>query len=167
MDTRRRRFLDAISGRKAVTLDTNACIYYLDEREPFAELVASVIDLASTGSIEVMLSAIVQLELLVRPYALGNQMLIKRVIEFTEEHAGIRTSSISRGVVMATGQVRAITRFKLPDALIIGTAAAVGAELIIGNDSKFARLNSMRNMEILSDGYARRLPAFLRLDDYV
>lgn len=149
-----------------MSLDTSACIYYIERQEPFFGLLRGVIERAIAGSLRVELSAIVQLELLVQPYRSGDQRVFRDVLNFTEEHEGVSVAPISRDAVLASAQVRAITRLKVPDSLIIGTAAVGGADLIIGNDRRFDRLNEMRNVSLLSDGGPVRVPDFVRLADY-
>lgn len=167
MGARERRFLDAVAGCRTVALDTNACIYYLQAREPMAGLLAPLMERAASGVLQVVLSAIVQLELLVQPYKSGDRTLIRQVIQFTERHAGITTQPITRDVVLVTAQIRAVSGLKTPDALIVGAASVHGAEVVVGNDGDFGRLNRAAGVEFLSATRRHALPKFVRLDDYV
>lgn len=166
MDARRRRFLEAIEGVRIVALDTNACIYHLERQTAFSGLLDAVVARAIGGALNIVLSAIVQLELLVRPYASGDLRALRHILEFTEEHAGVITTPISREVVQVSAQIRAMTRLKLPDAMVVGAAIVEGADLIIGNDGKFDQLNSSAPLEVVSGPRRLRVPKFIRLDDY-
>ena len=166
MDVGQRRFLDAVKGCRSVALDTSACIYYLEAREPLASLLAPVIRRAAGGGLRIVLSAVVQLELLVGAYKSGDRTAVRRIIQFTERHAGVATYPITRDVVMATAQIRAILGLKTPDALIVGSASIWGAEAVIGNDGDFGRLRQAADIEVLVGSRRRALPSFLRLDDY-
>ena len=77
------------------------------------------------------------------------------------------TTPLSREVVHASAQIRAMTRLKLPDAIVVGSAAVDGADLVICNDAKFDRLNAGGRMEVLNGARRVPVPAFLRLDEYV
>ncbi|MHB8376582.1 MAG: type II toxin-antitoxin system VapC family toxin [Dehalococcoidia bacterium] len=167
MDAGRRRFLEATAGFRIVALDTNACIYYLRGEAPLADLLAPLMERAAAGSLNIALSALVQLELLVRPYRMGDPMLIRRVLQFTERHAGIVTYPITRDVVLVTAQIRAMLRLKAPDALIAGSASVCGAEVVIGNDGDFERLNQADGIQLLTGTRSHALPAFLRLDAFL
>lgn len=165
MDEGRRRFLDETALCRTIALDTSACIYYLDEQMPFVELVDPLIRRASSGSLRIVLSAIVQLELLVRPYRIGDKRLLRQALQFTEEHPGITTMNVSRDVVFRSAQVRAKWGLKLPDATIVGSAVAAGAHAIVGNDAGFSRLKTAPAPDALTASLPP-LPPFLKLDEY-
>lgn len=167
MDARQRRFLEATAGFRTVAFDTNACIYYLRGEELLADLLSPLVERAVAGSLRIVLSAVVQLELLVRPYRLGDPVLIRRVLQFTERHAGIVTHPITRDVVLVTAQIRAMLRLKAPDALIAGSASVFGAEAVIGNDADFERLNGGQGIRLMTGARAHTLPRFVRLDEFL
>ena len=150
-----------------MALDTNACIYHIERRSAFVGLLDAIMSRAIAGALTIALSAIVQLELLVGPYSSGDLRVLRHILEFTEEHAGVVTTPLSREVVHASAQIRAITRLSLPDAIVVGSAAVDGADLVIGNDAKFDRLNAGGRMEVLNGARRLPVPAFLRLGDYV
>ena len=167
MDAGHRRFLAATAGFRTVSLDTNACIYYLTGKPRLADLVAALVERAAAGSLSIVLSAVVQLELLVGPYQTGDAALIRRMLQFTERHAGIVTYPITRDVVLVTAQIRAMLRLKAPDALIAGSASVCGAEAVIGNDGDFARLNQGAGIQLMAGARRHALPAFVRLDEFL
>lgn len=166
MDAGQRRFLEAIEGAGIVALDTNACIYHLERQTAFSGLLDAVVARAIGGALHVVVSAIVQLELLVRPYASGDLRVLRHILEFTEEHAGVVTTPISREVVHVSAQIRAMTRLKLPDAIVVGSAVVEGADLVIGNDGKFDQLNASTRLEVASGARRYAVPRFIRLEDY-
>ena len=149
-----------------IALDTSACIYYLGREEPWFSLLAPVLGRVARGAPRIVLSAMVQLELLVKPYRLRNQRLVRQVLEFTEEHKGIVTMPISPDVVAAAAQVRADLRLKTPDAIVVGSAALSGAPIVVGNDATFARLNEGEPIELAVASRRYRAPRFVSLDDY-
>ena len=165
MDARRRRFLDQITEHGIVSFDTNACIYYLGREEPFFSLLAPLVARAAAGSLRIVLSAIVRLELLVKPYRLADQRLVRQALDFTEGHLGIDTSEISREVIDGAAQVRALLGLKAPEAIVVAAAALSGAGVVVGNDRTFGRLNDA-NVKLAIGTQVYGVPAFVRLDEY-
>ena len=156
---------------RRVALDTNACIYYLEGRGPKAEMVQALIERAVRGSMSIVISAIVQLELLVGPYLHDDAYGVRRILQFTERHAGIEGHDITRDVVLSASQLRGLSkrRLKVPDALVAAAAAVAECDAVVGNDRIFKVLNELAAMPLL--GGSRRqpiaLPAYVQLDDYV
>jgi len=164
LDEGRRRFLTATEHYEIIALDSNACIYYL-QGHPHADLVAALIERAVEGSLLIVLSALVQLELLVLPYRVANMAAVRRILQFTEQHEGIATYPITREVVLRTAQIRAATGLNVPDAIVAASASVYGAEAIVGNDRDFQRLNEAGDMRMINR--RARLPAFVALDAFV
>jgi predicted nucleic acid-binding protein len=166
LDARRRRFLDEVAAYDVVAFDTSACIYYLARQEPWFSLLAPILARASAGPLRIVLSAIVQLELLVKPYRMRDQALVRRVHAFTAAHRGIVSAPISPDVVDAAAQVRAAFRLKIPDAIVAASAAVAGAGLVIGNDAEFVRLNDADHLRLVVGAREYRAPAFVQLSRF-
>lgn len=162
----RREFLSAVSTFARVAFDTSACIYYLADSGSRADLVDALVSRAANGLVLIDLPGIVHLELLVGPYRRRAQPDVKRVEKFVLSEPGIRTTSISRRVLMAAAEVRALTGLKVPDALVVGAAIAGPCGAIVGNDDRFKRLDSIGTVKSLVSGGVLRMPRYLHLDDY-
>src|SRR2546423_1536486 len=83
---------EVISDLSRVSLDTNVCIYFLQQTEPWFEPSARVFASARQGHIGVEVSSIVQMELLVRPLFQRDFDEEQRVIDLTERTAGVVTT---------------------------------------------------------------------------
>ena len=154
-------------GCRRVALDTNSCIYFL-QREPtrFAP-VSEIVSKAVSGPVQIELSGIVLMELLIHPYKSGDLHELSRVRQFTERQRGITTVEVSRSVAFASAAIRAMTGLKLPDAIVAGSAALSGCDVILGNDRKFQKLRGHQSLTVLSLGAKLRMPRYIHIDDYL
>lgn len=159
-------FTHALSQAGRVSLDTNACIYFLSALEPYSSMVRAILDRAQNGKIEAQIGGIVLMELLVAPYRSRRKEEVDRIRIFVGGGAGVSVRSVSETVLFAAAEIRAITRLKAPDALVAASAAVYGCDVIVGNDGDFARLNSMPGVRLQSAEHAI-LPKYLHLADFV
>ncbi len=67
--------------------------------------------------------------------------------------------------VVAAVQLRAVFGLKAPEGMITGSAALSRAELVIGNDGTFGRLNARSRLALITRRGRYAVPGFLRLDD--
>ena len=142
---------ERIARLDRVCLDTNAVIYFLDRTEPYFDLVAHVFERAEAGHLEIVLSALVETELLVGPLRDGNPAAVEAVRLLLDHFPGVSVHPIDRSVARAAAQLRAAHGLATPDALIVGTAVVAGAEAIIGNDRRCAARLAAPPYLVLSD----------------
>jgi hypothetical protein len=95
---------------------------------------------------------------------MGELNRVRALVEFTP---GLRATEITSDVLTAAAAVRARTRLKLPDALVVGSAMANRSEAIIGNDSAFQRLRSLGEVPVIGTSRAYRIPEYIHIDDYL
>jgi hypothetical protein len=108
------------------------------------------------------------MELLVRPLARGDLDEEQRVIDLTERTVGVGTTLIDRDVIFAAARVRALTRLRAPDALVVGSAAVASSNAIIGNDKGFEILNKFAGVDLMGAGrHPIVMPRYIHLDDYI
>lgn len=117
-----------------VALDTNALIYLLDGVQPHASRVQTIMERAQHGLVTVVLSAIVELELLVKPVREQDRATVARIEMVLHESPGISLIPVDHAAAVRAAQVRARTRLPTPDAIIAATALELGCNAIIGND---------------------------------
>jgi predicted nucleic acid-binding protein len=159
-------FEEAIRSAHRVALDTSACIYFLGSVAPHVGLVRRVVERAAERALELELSAIVQLELLVRPMRTQNQAEIDRVMMFTDRSPNLRLAPVDRGRLLLGARIRAHTNLGTPDSIIVASAAVGECDLVIGNDKQFKRIvNVDAGRDIFGSPY--QLPAYIHLDDYI
>jgi len=93
---------------------------------------------AESASIEVILSCLVELELLVKPLCQKNRALVNGITIFLEQFPNLRTVPVSRGIARRAAEIRAESRLSLPDAVIVATCLDQGCGVVVGNDKRCA-----------------------------
>jgi predicted nucleic acid-binding protein len=162
------RFLRALSGCRRVNLDTNAVIYYFGGGEPYGRLMKTLFGLVDEGSLEVVISGIVQMELLVKPIREGNLDAVDEVIQFTERTPNVLVADVSRPVVMQAAFVRA-DGLQVADSLVLSTGIVTGCDATITNDRRWQRpLTRLARRSPMAHGDKYlHVPRMLYLDEFV
>ena len=165
---RERRFLEALSGCRKVNLDTNAVIYYFGGGEPYGRLMKALFGLVGRGSLEVVISGIVQMELLVKPIREGNLDAVDEVVHFTERTPNVQVVDVSRPVVMQAAFVRA-DGLEVADSLVLSTGIVTECDATITNDKRWrlALARLARRPPIARGDVLLKLPRLLSLDEFV
>jgi predicted nucleic acid-binding protein len=162
------QFLSALSGCHTVNLDTNAVIYYFGGRAPYGGLMKALFGLADRGSLEIVISAIVQMELLVKPIAEGNLDAVGEVIHFTERTPNVRVVDVSRPIVGQAAFIRA-DGLSVADSLVLATGIVEECDATVTNDRRWKRpLARFARRSPMARGQKKlELPRHLCLDDFV
>lgn len=163
-----RRFVEALSTCHRVSLDTNAVIYYLSSTGPYGVLMGHLFRLVEQGSLDVVLSSIVQMELLIAPIKRGDSDAFAEVIDFTEKTPNLRTIDSSRSIVLQAAFARA-DGLEVPDSLIVATGIVAQCDAIVTNDGRWrGALRRMTQRQPMVQGDAPlTLPPILYLDNFV
>lgn len=157
---RQRQFLDALSACRRVNLDTNPVVYYFGGGEPYGTLMRALFELVDKGSLEVVISRIVQMELLVKPIREGNLDAVGEVIHFMERTPNVRVVDVFHHVVVQAAFVRADSLdirdegrnretaddresnqggLVVPDCLVVATGIVTQCDATITNDRRWRR----------------------------
>jgi predicted nucleic acid-binding protein len=132
------RWLQEISRFRRVVLDTNAVIYHLQQAEPYASLLEHLVRFMERGALAVLVSTIVEVEVLVGPLRANDQRALTQATLFFWETPHLRVSSCNSEVARRAAMVLAQTGLRLPDAIIVATALEDRCDAIIGNDIQVA-----------------------------
>jgi len=162
------RFLATIGRQRRICLDTNVAIYHLGAEPRYARLVTGLFRLAMNGDVEIVFSAIAQMELMVGPLKQGDFDTVERVIDLTERHPNVFTADVSRAVVHQAA-ILCAEGFDFADSLIVATGIATDCDAIVTNDGAWQRaLTRFRARRPLTstDGVLR-LPQIIYLDEFV
>jgi predicted nucleic acid-binding protein len=98
-----------------------------------------------------VLSAITEAELLVRPHRDGNQDAIEKIEDFLSED-GIFVVEVTRPIARRAARLRPVNSISIADAVVMATAAETGCDLVLGNDKRWSTIPGI---------------PFVRLDDVV
>lgn len=162
------RFLAAISRQRRLSVDTNVAIYHLGAEPRYGQLVTGLFRLAMNGDVEIVFSAIVQMELMVGPLKQGDFDTVERVIDLTERHPNVLTADVSRAVVHQAA-VLCAEGFNFADSLVVSTAIATDCDAIVTNDGAWRRALARFRARRLQTSPDRelRLPQIIYLDEFV
>lgn len=160
-------FLDALATCRKVNVDTSAFIYHLQQAARYRSLMEDLFRMAAEQRLEIVLSAVVQLELLVQPMRRQFLEEVETVLELTEQHPNMTVVDISRSVVLTAAAIRGETRLKVPDAIVLATGVVEYCDATIGNDADCQQATlALTNLRILTQGKPLSAPPYLRLDDF-
>ena len=128
-----------LSDLSRVAFDTNALVYLLNGREPYASYVAQTIGLMDGGELVGIISTVVEMELLVKPLRDRDVDMRDRAEFLLRTRPYLMVRSVDRLVARRAAAVRARSRLSAIDAIIVATALEEQCDAIIGNDSLIAR----------------------------
>jgi predicted nucleic acid-binding protein len=143
-------------------------IYHLKGTAAYRDIVADIFRRAVQGQTEIVLSTIVQLELLAQPMAQGDFSGIEDVLKLTEEHPNVLLRDVDRPVVFSAAWIKGKARLGTGDALVVASAVIEGCDMIIGNDRRWKSLDALQGAQVSARGRdIFTVPPYLHLDDYV
>lgn len=151
----------AIEPGALLMLDTSVVLSYLAGGERTSALATDLLDgFVSTGRNHAVMSAITVGEILVRPNRAGASA-VATVEGFLRFFAEIRIVGVDAVIARDAARVRAATGLRMPDAVVIASALASQADVLITNDRSWraavdAAAPSLR-LCVLDDLVAERL----------
>jgi predicted nucleic acid-binding protein len=133
------RWLDDLRTCRQVGLDTNVLIYLLDNVQPYRELAGQVLQMMDRGLMVGCISTIVEAEMLVRPIRDRNRRAQETIELFLRNSPNLVLRGVDRAVAKRAAEVRAASRLRLPDAIVVATAIEERCDVLIGNDGEMSR----------------------------
>ena len=88
-----------------------------------------------SGFVTATVSTVVEAETLVGPLRAHDRPAIENVELFFRNAPNLRFRSLDRTIARRAAEVRATTRLRLPDAVIVATALEERCDALIGNDA--------------------------------
>jgi len=132
-------FRQALEPYRRIALDTNAVIYFLDGTVPYFPLVDAVFAAVEEGTKELVLSVLVEMELLVKPYRDGDERALTQIGLLTDHYPNLSFAPITREVARRAAEIRAIEKLATPDALVAASVVEAGCDVLVGNDLECKR----------------------------
>ncbi len=123
---------------RRIAFDSNVLIYLMEKREPYAPYVVEAVSLIERGPAVGVISPVVEMELLVRPLRVGDTSTQERIELFFRSTPNLLIRSVDRAIARRAARVRASTRLRAIDAIIVATAIEERCDAIIGNDAAMA-----------------------------
>ncbi len=132
----------ALAGHERVAVDTAPLVYFLGGYSPRDELVAELLELAASGSIELVASVLCEAELLVGALV-ADRPGEAAAIEQLFDGSLLRAAPVTRTVGRRAAELRARLGLRLVDAVVAATAAEEGCTALVANDGDFRRLDTL------------------------
>jgi predicted nucleic acid-binding protein len=154
MEVKRMEFQKELRKLKKLGLDSSILIYHLEDIEPYANLTENIFAAVAEGFLSAVISTVSVTELLVQPFASGQQDRIEAFERFLFSLPNTELKSPDYPIAREAARLRSKYKIRTPDALLIATSINEKADAFITND---ARLRSLK---------AEGLP-ILVLDDFL
>ena len=100
-----------------------------------------------SGHAEIVLSAVTEAELLVRPYRDDDLDALERIGGLLDTE-GIRVLPVDRRIGRHSAVLRARHGLHTADAIIVATAIEAGCDVIVGNDKMWRRLDEIAYLHL-------------------
>ena len=124
----------AVPPAALIALDASATLAYLAGAEAVSAAATWIFDgCLATGRNAGLLSTLTAAELLVRPFRAGDSS-VANVEGFLRFFASIQLAEVTYQVARSAARLRAATGISMPDAIVVGTAIELGADIIATND---------------------------------
>lgn len=127
--------VDALGG-KDVYLDANVFVYAV---EGFAEYQAFIDELFCSiddGHLSAVTSELTLAEVLIKPLGTGRDDVAAIYEELLQSSEHLNVVPIDRAILMSAARHRARLGIKLPDAIHVATAIAIGCDVLLSNDQR-------------------------------
>ena len=129
-----RRLEVAVPAAALIALDASATLAYLAGSETMSAAATWIFDgCLASGRNAGVLSTLTAAELLVRPFRAGDAS-VANVEGFLRFFGSIRLAEVTYPVARTAARLRAATGISMPDAIVIGTAIELGADIIATYD---------------------------------
>jgi len=152
MGLKQARFATELRRLNKVGLDTSILIYHLEDIEPYADLTEVTFSAIAEGLPRAVLSVISVTELLVQPFARGEENRTTIFEQFILSLPNVDLIAPTYTIAKEAARLRARYAIRTPDALLISTALNEKAEAFLTNDSRLRRLKAEGiNILVLDD----------------
>jgi len=142
-------FVTQIEG-SSVLIDTAPFVYFVEEREPYAEVLTPFFDAVDAGKIQAFTTTITCSEVLVIPCRQGNRELVAKYETLLLETPRLTIVPFDLELAKMTAEIRAEHGLKTPDAIQWATAIRSRVRFFLTNDKGFKRFSDP-NVLVIDD----------------
>lgn len=140
-------WVDGLRGR-TVALDTSPLIFFIERRQPYADLLRPFFQAVDRGDIRVVTSTVTLLEVLVHPLRHGDESLAHQYNDILLSSPHIFTVPVTPATAQAAAELRASSNLKTPDAIHLATAINYHADVFLTNDRDYGNVTSPRIIKL-------------------
>ncbi len=132
-----------------IGIDTSPVIYFI-EAGRFSRVVEPVFKLIDKGECEGVTSTITIIEVLVQPYRIAREDLVKKYTEILLNAKNLRVYPVLSDIAIEAAKLRAKYGIRTPDAIQIATSIYAGASFFLTNDKRLKKVEEIE-IVVLSD----------------
>jgi len=140
----------SVEKHRIVGFDTAPLIYYIEDVDPYADLLEPVFELLGSHRLNAITSTIALAEILTKPLADKNFGLVDEIKFTLKSFSTLRMMAVDEKLAEAAALIRARHGIRLPDALQVAAAIGGEATLFITNDKRLSRIDALEIL-VLSD----------------
>ena len=129
-----------LGEHKIIALDSCIWIYHLENHPDYVSLTSQVLEAVEGGICKAVSSELTLLEILVRPLQLDLSDVADEYELLLSSFPHLSLKPISRDILLRAAEIRAGHGLRTPDAIIVPTAMAAEATLLVTNDHHFSRV---------------------------
>lgn len=122
-------------------VDSPPVIYVLENHPKLASRFRPLFERQAAGAIRFAVTTITMVEVLTGPLRIGDEAVAKRCREIMESWQIV---PLTEEIAESAARFRASQRFRLPDAIQIASAIAVGADALLTYDRDFSKVKALR-----------------------
>ena len=136
------KFRRAIEKHRIVGLDTAPLIYFIEDVEPYADLLEPAFELLGNQRLHAVTSTITLAEILTKPLADKKYGLVDEIKFTLKSFSTLTMFAVDEKLAEAAALVRARYGIRLPDALQVAVAIQGEATLFITNDKRLKKIDA-------------------------
>lgn len=135
-----------LERHKVIALDSSIWIYHFENHPEYLPLTTEVLTAVESGNLRAIASELTILEIIVLPLKQEHLDAADDYELLLSEFPNLTLIPITRSILRHAASLRASYGLRTPDALIVATALAGNATLLVTNDKA---LNKLQEIEVI------------------
>jgi len=148
------KFRRSIEKHRIVGFDTAPLIYYIEDVDPYADLLEPAFEFLGSHRLNAIMSTIALAEILTKPLADKNFGLVDEIKFTLKSFATLTMVAVDEKLAEAAALIRARHGIRLPDALQVAAAIHGEATLFITDDKRLRKIDALEIL-VVSDYFQR------------
>ena len=132
-----------LKSNDIIFLDTAVFIYFFEKNQAYYKKLLEIFDQLYETKAQAITSIITYIELTTHPKIKGNTQLVRKYRDYLSNSENLSLFPLDMNIADQVVSVRAMYKFKTPDAIQLGTATACGADYILTNDKQWLRFKEI------------------------
>lgn len=132
--------LSGLTESALVLLDTAPIIYFLEAHPEYAPRFRPLFERHAAGELAFAVATTTIAEVLTGPLRAGDETLVKRYRGVLESWEVV---PLTADIAESAARFRASLGLKLPDAIQVASAVAIGADALVTHDRDFSRVKGL------------------------